>query len=151
MEPGSSLPHSQVPATCPYPEPARTKILVQVRGFLCEHFVTWYVLRQEVLSILPNPQAGGPLLVGYPHLLIQYIRSYPLYWRSFLHPQPEDVPYRGDKHSYLSPYHRRHVSSAGYILLTEHNWRHETQETSVWFLKEHCQCDAARHRQLEYG
>jgi hypothetical protein len=23
MEPESSLPHSQVPATCPYPEPAR--------------------------------------------------------------------------------------------------------------------------------
>jgi len=24
MEPESSLPHSQVPATCPYPEPARS-------------------------------------------------------------------------------------------------------------------------------
>jgi hypothetical protein len=25
----------------------------------------------------PNPQAGGPPLVGCPRLLIQYIRSYP--------------------------------------------------------------------------
>jgi hypothetical protein len=27
----------------------------------------------------PEPQAGGTLLVGYPQLLIQYIRSYPTY------------------------------------------------------------------------
>jgi hypothetical protein len=82
MEPEGSLPHSQVPATCPYPEPARsspcphipfpedpssavsepalyslltfqvpnlmshfhclgrTKVSVQARGFLSEHFVT---------------------------------------------------------------------------------------------------------------
>jgi hypothetical protein len=46
---------------------------------------------------LPNPQAGGPPLVGSPRLLIQYIRSYPPYWRPFLHPQPEDAPCRGDR------------------------------------------------------
>jgi hypothetical protein len=35
MEPGGSLPHSQEPATCPYPKES-----VQVRGFvIC--FVTW--------------------------------------------------------------------------------------------------------------
>jgi hypothetical protein len=28
---------------------------------------------------MPNPQAEGPLLVGCPRLLIQYIRSYPPY------------------------------------------------------------------------
>jgi hypothetical protein len=27
----------------------------------------------------PNPQAGGPLIVGCSQLLIQYIRSYPPY------------------------------------------------------------------------
>jgi len=62
MEPEGSLPHSQVPATCPYPEPARsspysyiplpealfhcfgrTKVSVQVRGLLFEYFVTIYV------------------------------------------------------------------------------------------------------------
>ena len=36
----SSLPHSQVPTTCPYP----TKVSVQVRVFVCEHFVTRCVL-----------------------------------------------------------------------------------------------------------
>ena len=30
-------------------------------------------------------------------LLIQYIRSYPPYWRPFIHPQPEDAPCRGDR------------------------------------------------------
>ena len=42
-------------------------------------------------------QAGGSALVGYPWLLIQYIRSYPPYWRPFLHPRPEDAPCRGDR------------------------------------------------------
>jgi hypothetical protein len=28
---------------------------------------------------MPNPQAGGPPLVGCPRLLIQYIRRYPPY------------------------------------------------------------------------
>jgi len=61
-EPEVSLPHSQVPAICPYPEPARpspcpniplpqnvpfralgrTTVSVQVRGS-CKHFVTVYV------------------------------------------------------------------------------------------------------------
>jgi hypothetical protein len=51
MEPEGSLPYSQVPATCLYPEPAQsspdphillgsTKVSVQVRGIVCEHFVT---------------------------------------------------------------------------------------------------------------
>ena len=45
----------------------------------------------------PNAQAGGPLFIGCPRLLIQYIRSYPPNWRPFLHPQPEDAPCRGDR------------------------------------------------------
>ena len=36
-------------------------------------------LRLEVLSTLPNLQAGGPPLVGCPRRIIQYIRSYPPY------------------------------------------------------------------------
>jgi hypothetical protein len=36
-------------------------------------------LRWGVVSPTPNPQAGGPPLVGCPRLLIQYIRSYPPY------------------------------------------------------------------------
>ena len=51
MEPDGSLPHSQVPATCPYPE----RVSVTVRGLLYECFVTWYPLRWGVVSSSPNP------------------------------------------------------------------------------------------------
>jgi hypothetical protein len=47
---------------------------VHIRGFLWI-FVTITV---RSCSPTPNPQAGGPPLVGCPRLLIQYIRSYPL-------------------------------------------------------------------------
>jgi len=49
------------------------------------------------VSISPIPQAGRPPLVGCPRLLIQYLLSYPPYWRLLLHPQPADAPYRGDR------------------------------------------------------
>jgi hypothetical protein len=52
-------------------------------------FITWYIF-------MPNPQAGGPPLVGCLRSLIQYIRSYSPYWRAFLHMQPEDAPCHGD-------------------------------------------------------
>ena len=54
-------------------------------------------LQGGVVSTSPNPQAGGPPLVGCPRLLIQFIRSYPPYRRPFLYPQPEDAPWRGDR------------------------------------------------------
>jgi hypothetical protein len=41
-------------------------------------------LRWGVVGPTPNPQAGGPPIVGCPRLLIQYIRRYPQY--------PEDFP-----------------------------------------------------------
>ena len=74
----------------------RARVSVQVRC-CCKQFVTGYVLRWGVVSTSSNPQAGGPPLVGCPLLLIQYIRSYPPYWRPFLHPQPEDAPCRCDR------------------------------------------------------
>jgi hypothetical protein len=49
-----------------------------------------------LLASSPNPQARGPPAVGCPRLLIQYTRSYPPYWRPFLHPQTEDPPCCGD-------------------------------------------------------
>ena len=65
-------------------------------------FLNINVLQGEFVSPSPNPQAGGPPLVGCPRLLIQFIRSYPPYWRPFLYPQPEDAPCRGDR----DPLHR---------------------------------------------
>jgi hypothetical protein len=35
------------------------------------------LLRSGFVIPTPNSQGGGPLLVGCPRLLIQYIRSYP--------------------------------------------------------------------------
>ena len=67
-------------------------------------FLNRSVLQGRVVSTLPNPQAGGPPLVGCPRLLIQFIRSYPPYRRPFLYPQPEDAPCRGDR----DPLHGRH-------------------------------------------
>jgi len=49
-----------------------------------------------LLALRPTSQAGGPPLLGCPWLLIQYIRSYPPYWRPFLHAQLGDGPCRGD-------------------------------------------------------
>ena len=54
---------------------------------------------------LALPQAREQPLVGYPRLLIQYIRIYPPHWRlsPFLHPRPEDAPCRGDGETELLP------------------------------------------------
>jgi len=60
-------------------------------------FLNICVLHGGVVSTSPNPQAGGPPLVGCPRLLIKFIRSYPPYRRPFLYPQPEDAPCRGDR------------------------------------------------------
>jgi len=54
-------------------------------------------LQGGVVSISLNPHARGSPIFGYPTLLIQYIRTYPPYWRPFLHPQPEDTQCRGDR------------------------------------------------------
>jgi len=59
-------------------------------------------LRWGVVNTSPNPQAGGPPLVGCPRLLIEYIRSYPPHWRLFLQPQPEDAPCCGDRDPLLT-------------------------------------------------
>jgi hypothetical protein len=53
---------------------------VQVRGLLFSCFATLYFLRWGVVNS-SNSQAGEPPFVGCPQLFIQYIRSYPPYWR----------------------------------------------------------------------
>jgi hypothetical protein len=73
-----------------------TKGSLQARG-TCICFVTSQFLHLGVVSASPNPQAGGPALVVFPRLLIQYTRIYLLNQRLFLHPQPEDTPCLGDR------------------------------------------------------
>jgi hypothetical protein len=55
---------------------------VQVRGTL-KHFLTIKNFTVRGCGPTPNPQAGGPPLVGCPQLLIQYIRSYRPYSEDF--------------------------------------------------------------------
>jgi len=62
-------------------------------------FLNINILQGGVVSISPNPQAGGPPLVGRPRLLIQFIRSYPPSEAAPLS-ATWDVPYRGDSDHY---------------------------------------------------
>ena len=80
--------------------------LIPSNGLFClqrKHLTLWVILniffflQRGVVSTSSNHQAGGPHLVGCPRLLIQFIHSYPPYWRPFLHPQPGDAPCRGDR------------------------------------------------------
>jgi len=80
-------------------------------------FLNISVLQGGVVSTSPNPEAGGPPLVGCTRLLIKFIRSYPPYRRPFLYPQPEDAPCRGDRdplHGYyrlqFTKYELRHTA-----------------------------------------
>jgi hypothetical protein len=50
-----------------------------------------------VVSTSPKPQDWGPPPVGCSQLLVQYIHSYPPYWRLLLHPKPEEAPCCGDR------------------------------------------------------
>jgi len=59
-------------------------------------------LHSLVTSILLDPNILFNTLFGCPLLLIQYIRSYPPYWRSFLHPRTEDAPCRGDRNPLIT-------------------------------------------------
>ena len=96
----------------------RTKESVQFRG-LGKYSVIWYFFRGGVVTISPNPQAGGLILVGCPRLHIQYIRSHHPYWRPFLHSQPEDAPCHGDRDSVIMDVFKINWL---YICLFKINW-----------------------------
>jgi hypothetical protein len=78
-----------------------SRVFCLQRKHLSWVILNMYFLRRRVVSTTPNPQAGGPHLVGCPRLLIQFIHSYPPYRRPFLHPQPEDAPCRGDRDPHI--------------------------------------------------
>ena len=88
------FPHQNPVYTSPLPSMHATCPAHLILLFVSQHET---ILRWGVVSTSPNPQTGGPPLVGCPPLLIQYIRSYPPYCRPFLHPQPEDASCRGDR------------------------------------------------------
>ena len=84
---------SPIRGTCPAPLCTRASVQVPDVLLVSQHD-SFY--GEELLAIRPTPQAGRSPLVGFPQLLIQYIRSYPPYYRRFLHPQPEHAPFSGD-------------------------------------------------------
>jgi len=157
MKPKGSLPHSQFPATWHYPEPARSSPYPHIpsRRSICTFSVSYVaqeyqsrseaffvnVLQQDtflqwgVVSTWPNPQDGGPPLVCCPRLLIQYIRSYPPYWKLFLLPQHEDASCRGDRDPLITDYYGllriyRWLSSSLFRNVSgvtpRLQWRHQT-------------------------
>jgi hypothetical protein len=125
MEPEVSLPYTQQPAICPYPEPYRfspcpqshfsrihfNSILpsmtgsskwpcsegsVRFRGF-CDYFVTRSSFYRELLA--PRPAAkleDHPLSFVRDCLFNIFAAILPIR-KSFPHPQPEDVPRCGDR------------------------------------------------------
>jgi hypothetical protein len=73
---------SHVPCTkshIPFPLLRSYRRISPVPRPLCVIRNIFIFSRWGVVSTSPNPQAGGPPLVGCPRQLIQYIRSYPPY------------------------------------------------------------------------
>jgi hypothetical protein len=60
---------------------------------------------EELLAPRPKPKVEDYPLFGCPQLLIHYIHSYAAHWRPFLHPQPEDAQYCGDRDSLIMKTH----------------------------------------------
>ena len=83
----------------PVPIPSQLDPVHQPRSEAYSLTVSQYdtFTRPGVVSTSHNNQSEGPLLVGYPPLLIQYICSYPPYGRPFLHPQTVDAPCCGNR------------------------------------------------------
>ena len=60
--------------------------------------VKFWFLQFEVVSLVPNPQAGGLLLVYCPWLLIHYICCYPPYLEAYFPIRnPRDAPCHSDR------------------------------------------------------
>ena len=100
------------------------KLSVQVQDLLYEYFVTRYFLRWGVVSTLPTPKLEyHPLSAACDCLFI--IRSYPVHWRPFLHPQPEEAPYRGDKEPLIMANHSyryEYISLKRYVFASTENF-----------------------------
>ena len=72
------LPLETLPPREPIGGVVYLRIVLSPEEASCLHvFLNMNVVQGGVVSTSPNPQAGGPPLVGCPRLLIQFIRSYP--------------------------------------------------------------------------
>jgi len=78
MEPEGSLPHSQVPATCLYPEPAQHQSKSEAYSLAISQYYTFY--GEELSAPRPTPKLEDPLC-RLSATAYSKIRSYPPYWR----------------------------------------------------------------------
>ena len=78
--------------------------------------ISWQITfgQAGVVSTSPNPTSWRTTLCRLS--ATAYIRSYPPYWRPFLHPQLEDAPCRGDKDSLITWHGCFHVAILPLIL-----------------------------------
>jgi hypothetical protein len=125
MEPEGSLPHSQEPATCPYPEPLLKSYQTISPGprfcMVFRNMVTFY--GEDLLAPRPTPKLEDHPLSAVRDCIFEatlHIR------RPFLHPQPEDAPCRGDRD--------RHIVVTG----TDLSWWQEPtnyniNNNNIWF------------------
>jgi hypothetical protein len=102
MEPEGSLPHSQDPATCPYPEHNCVVQSIRPNPRLCEIFRNIISFScGELLSRHPPSKLEDHLLSTVRYCLFNIFAAVFHIWRPFLQPQTEDAPccgnrYRGD-------------------------------------------------------
>jgi hypothetical protein len=115
MESEGSLPHSQVPASCPYPDPARSspythtplpedpsnlmslrrclgrnKVSIQVQG-KCSQFETKLIFTVKSCQHLAQPPSWRTTPCRMSATAYLIYSMLPPYWRLFFYPQPEDV------------------------------------------------------------
>jgi len=101
MEPECSLLHSQVPANCPYTEPARSshvydKGTVQFGGTsLC--FVTCSIFGGSSCYHLAQSLSWRTTSCQLPATVYLIYSKLPSIWWPFVHPQTADAPCRGDR------------------------------------------------------
>jgi len=94
METEGSLPHSEVPATCPYPKDQSSSLWV------VRNMTRFY--GGELLAPRPTPKLEDHPSSAVRDCLFNIFAAIHHNWRPFLHPQPEDAPCRGDRDPIMS-------------------------------------------------
>jgi len=100
------------PATCPYPEPDRTK-KISPSPRPCKSFVNRKIVRfygDKLLALLPVPKMEYHHRSAVGHYLFSIFAALLHIWRPFLHPQCEDLPFCCDR-THLSPYYQNTLIS----------------------------------------